>query len=170
MKPSVKFGLIYAGISVGLSLLTFGLGVEKDESVQTASRWINIALPAAVVFFGIRAQRDEFGNGYINFGKAFSTGFIISVIGNAIITVYTYLYFTILNPGMIDYIKLKQEEEMLKRGLTDSQVEAMASQMDTWSSPGMMSLFIIIGGVLLGAVISLICSAILKKEDPSESF
>jgi len=33
-----------------------------------------------------------------------------------------------------------------------------------------MSLFIIIGGVLLGAVISLICSAILKKEDPSESF
>jgi hypothetical protein len=170
MKPSIKFGLIYAGISIGISLLSFGLGIEKDDSVQTATRWISMGIPAIIVFLGIRAQRDEFGSGYITFGKAFSTGFIISFIGSAIISVYTYLYFTILNPGMIEYIKLKQEEEMLNRGLSESQVEAMASQMETWSSPGMMSFFIILGGIILGAVISLICSAILKKENPADNF
>lgn len=168
MKPSMKYGLIYAGISVGLSLLAFGLGMEKEDSVQSVTRWVSIALPAVTVFLGIRAQRDEFGNGFIGFGKAFGTGFMISLIGSAIITLYTYLYFTVLNPGMVDYIKLKQEEEMLNRGLSESQVEAMASQMETWASPGMMSLFIILGGILLGAVISLICSAILKKENPNE--
>ena len=169
MKPSLQYGLIYAGINIGLSLLAFGLGVEKDQTVQTASGWIYYALPVVIIFMGIRAQREVL-YGFISFGKAFSTGFIISLIGSILITLYTYLYFTILNPGMIDYIKLKQEEEMLARGMTDSQVEAISSQMEMWWSPGMMSLFLIIGGILLGTIISLISAAILKKENPADVF
>jgi hypothetical protein len=168
MKPYLKFGLIYAGAAIAYSLLTFGLGMEKDPSVQSAGQWFNIALPAVVIFLGIRERRNVTGNGYLSFGNGFGTGMGIAFIGGVISSVYTYLYFTILNPGMITWIKMRQEEEMIKRGMSDSEVEAFAGQMDTWSSPGMMSAFVVIGAILLGLVISLISSAILKKENPNE--
>jgi hypothetical protein len=153
---------------VAIPLLLFGLGMEKDPAVQKINNFTNIAIPAVIIFLGIREQRAGEGNGYLTFGKGFSTGMMIALIGGVISTVFTYLYFTILNPGIVTYIKLKQEEEMLKRGMSESQVESMAENMDTWTSPGMMTAFVFLGILLLGLVISLISSAILKKENPAE--
>jgi len=168
MKAQVKYGLIYGGIAIGLSLLLFGLGMEKDEGVQKITNFINVAIPAVIIFLGIREKRDVEGHGFLSFGKGFSTGFTIALIGGLVTTIYTYLYFAVLNPGMITYIRMKQEEELIKRGMSDSDVEKMASSMETWSSPGMMALFIFVGALLLGLVISLISAAILKKENPAE--
>jgi hypothetical protein len=169
MTATVKYGLIYGGISVAIPLLLYGLGMDKDDSVRNFSSVINIALPAVTIFLGIREQRETAGNGYISFGKGFSAGMVIALIGGVIGTVFTYLYFTVLNPGMVTYIKMKQEEELIKRGMSDSQVEQMASTMDMWTNPGMMSAFVLLGAILLGLIISLICSAILKKENPHEN-
>lgn len=170
MKTSVKYGLIYAGVGIGVSLLLFGLGMDKDESVQKVMNFVNVAIPAAIIFLGIREVRDKDGSGFMTFGKGFSTGMVIAVVGGLITTVYTYLYFTVLNPGMITYIKMKQEEEMIKRGMSESDVEAMAKAgtLDIWTSPGMMCVFVLLGVLLLGLVISLISAAILKKENPAE--
>lgn len=168
MKASFKYGLIYSGVGIGTSLLLFGLGMEKDEVVQKVLNFVNIAIPAVVIFLGIRVARAQEGNGFITFGTGFSTGIIITVIGGLITTLYTYLYFKILNPGMITYIKMKQEEEMIKRGMTDSEVELMADTMEFWANPGMMSAFVLIGIILLGLVITLISAAILKKENPAD--
>ncbi len=169
MSIPVKYGLIYAGISVAIPLLLFGLGMEKDPTVQKVSNFTNIAIPAVIIFFGIREQRDMAGNGYISFGKGFSSGMIIALIGGLIASAFTYLYFTVLNPGMVTYIKMKQEEEMIKRGMSESQVEAMAGTMEFWTSPVMMCAFVLIGTLLISLVISLISAAILKKENPAEN-
>lgn len=168
MKAPVRYGLIYGGIGIGISLLTYGLGIEKDDSVQSIIRWVNIALPAVMIFLGIRARRDEEGNGFISFGSGFSAGMIIASISAVITGIYTYLYMTVLNPGIVTYIKMKQEEELVKRGLSDSEIEQVSGNMDMWTSPGMMTLYTVVGILLLGLVISLISSAILKKENPQD--
>lgn len=68
---------------------------------------------------------------------------------------------------MLAYIRLKQEQEMLDRGMSDSDIEKMSGTMDFWTNPAMMSAFAFLGMVILGLVISLISAAILKKEDPA---
>jgi hypothetical protein len=55
----------------------------------------------------------------------------------------------------------------LKRGMSESEIEKIAGTMEIWSSPAMMTAFSFLGMVLIGLVISLISSGILKKEDPS---
>ena len=168
MKPSVRFGLILGGIMVALPLVIYGLGLEKDESMQRASSFVNVALIAVVVFMGIREHREKTGKGFITLGTGFSTGMIISLIGGAISAMFTVLYFSILNPGMITFIKMKQENAMLERGLSEEQIEKLSGNMEFWTSPGMLATFALIGTLLAGAVISLICAAMLKKENPSE--
>jgi branched-subunit amino acid ABC-type transport system permease component len=168
MKAPLKFGLIYAGVSIGISLLMFGLGLDKNDTVMKVINFASMAVAGTIIYFGIRERRDLEGNGYINFGKAFSTGFTITLIGDLFTAVYSYLYFTVLNPGMMTYIQMKQEEEMIKRGMSDSDVEAMAGTMAKWSTPEIYTGFAFLGILVVGLILSLILAAILKKENPAE--
>ena len=68
---------------------------------------------------------------------------------------------------MIMYIKLKQEEEMFKQGLSDSDIEKYSGMMEFTSRPDTLSGLAFLGTLVVGLVISLICAGILKKEDPS---
>ncbi|MBK8876258.1 MAG: DUF4199 domain-containing protein [Bacteroidetes bacterium] len=167
MKPNIQYGLILGGILIAISLLIYVLGLEKDETVTTVSGIINIAVPAIVTFLGIRELRDKYQHGFISFGQGFSCGLVISIIGGALSSIYSFLYFKVINPGMLAYIRLKQEQEMLDRGMSDSDIEKMSGTMDFWTNPAMMSAFAFLGMVILGLVISLISAAILKKEDPA---
>ena len=167
MKPFVKYGLMYGLLPAIVSLIIFSLGMSKDESAMTSMRWISLAIYCAVVFLGIRADRDEFRNGFISFGQAFGTGFKIVVIGAVIGAIMSFLYFTAIDPTMVDYIRLMQEEEMLERGMSQEEVDKMMPQMAKWTSVPMMVMFSLISGILIGCVITLISSAILKKEDPN---
>ena len=168
MKPSVRFGLILGTILVALPLIFYALGIEKNDVVQKVSGFLNVAIYAVLVFIGIKTTRDTIGNGFISFGAGFSAGMVISVLGSAISAVGTYLYFTVINPGIITYIKMKQEEALYEKGLSDAEVEKIAANMDFFSSPAMMTGFTFLGFMLLGLVVSLICAAIIKKENPAE--
>jgi hypothetical protein len=148
-------------------LLLFALGLDKEKSVQTISTIVNLIIIFSVLYVGIKAQRETMGNGYITFGSAFGTGFKMTLIASVISAVNSYLYFTVINPGMATFIKMQQEEELMERGMSDEQVAQISASMDMWLSPPVMALFALGGMILLGTVISLIVSAILKKEDPS---
>ena len=166
MKPSVRYGLLLGGVLSAIPLIYYAIGIEKDETVQTISGFLNVAITAVLIFMGIRETRTM-QNGYLTFGKGFSTGMMIAFVGGIISTVFSYLYFTVINPGMITYIKMKQEEEMLKRGMSDADIEKYAGTMEFWTSPVSMAAFALLGMLLIGLVISLISAGILKKEDPA---
>ena len=167
MKPNVKYGVILGGALMIISLLLYALGLDKDETVSKIAGIFNILIPAIITFLGIKALRDENQNGFITFGQGFSCGLVISIIGAVISGLYSYLYFLVINPWMVTYVRMKQEQEMLDRGLSESEVEKMAGTMEMWTTPGMMAAFAVIGMIVLGLVISLIAAAILKKEDPN---
>jgi hypothetical protein len=170
MKPSLKYGLMLGGILAAVPLIFFALGIEKEEIMQTISGFLNVGIAAVIVFLGIRETREIQGNGFISFGTGFSTGMMISMIGGAISAAFTYLYFTIINPGMVTYIKLKQEEKMMEGGMSDADLEKFSGTMDFWTNPGIMSAFSFLVMIFLGLVLSLICAGILKKEDPTAQF
>ena len=167
MNTSVKFGLILGVVLAAIPLIYYSLGLEKNETLQNVTIYLNMAILAAVTYIGIKQYRDQVGNGYISFGKGFSTGLVISIVGGAISALFTYLYFTVINPGMVTYIRMQQEQKLIERGMSDSEVEKMAKMMEMWTTPPMMAAFSLLGMIIIGLLISLICAGILKKEDPS---
>ncbi|HEX5001408.1 MAG TPA: DUF4199 domain-containing protein [Bacteroidia bacterium] len=167
MKPSVKYGLILGGVLAAFPLLVYALGMDKEESFQKISTIINLALISTILYLGIKEERDQHGNGFISFGKGFGTGIRISSIAALISMVFSYLYFTVINPGMVTYIKMKQEEELMNRGMSEEMIEKASANMDKWMSPEAMAGFSMFGTLLLGLVITLIVAALMKKEDPS---
>ncbi len=167
MKPHLQYGLMLSGVLIALPLIFFGIGIDKNQTAQNISSFLNVAATAVFVFMAIREVRHQNG-GYLSFGTGFSTGMKVSLVGGILCSLFIYVYFAYINPSMINFIRMKQEEEMLKKGMSDEMVEKYAGNMEAWTTPGMMVVYSFVGMILIGLVASLISSAILKKENPAE--
>ncbi len=168
MSNTVKYGLFYGILPAVLMLIIYALGMNREMSVQNYTQWISLAIYCAVLFLGIRAERDDVLGGYIKFGKAFGTGFKIVLIGTVIGTLMSLLYFIVIDPGYRDHLILLQEQKMIDSGTPPEQIEASMPYVEKFMTLPMMMVFSVVGSLLIGSVITLISSAILKKEDPNE--
>jgi predicted secreted protein len=168
MNNSLKYGLMYGLIPGFLYLIIYAIGLNRDQSTLEYIRYGSLVVYCAVIFLGIRSEREEVLNGFIRFGKAFSTGFRMVLIGTVVATVMSYLYFGVIDTGMRDFLIVQQEQELFDRGLSPEQVDAALPQIEKFMTTPMLLIFGALSSVLIGSVITLISAAILKKEDPNE--
>lgn len=167
MNSTVRYGLILGGLLSAWPLVLFALGLDREQSLQTVSTFVNLIIIGSVMYFALKQRRDVEGKGFMTVGQAFGHSFRISLIACIIASAFSYLYFTMVNPEIVDWMKLMQEEEMLARGASDAEVEQAMKMMETFMSPGFMVVMGMLVILVLCLVISLILAAFLKKEDPS---
>ncbi|HEX5964858.1 MAG TPA: DUF4199 domain-containing protein [Pyrinomonadaceae bacterium] len=83
-KIVLTFGLISGAISAALMMGTVRfidqIGFDRGVIVGYTA----IVLSFLLVFFGIRSYRENVGNGYISFGRAFQVGILIALISSII--------------------------------------------------------------------------------------
>lgn len=167
MKPSIKYGLLVSATGILISLLVYVLGMDKTETGQYLG-WINVVIMIICMVIGIKETREKFFGGFISFGQAFKVTAVIVLISAVITGIYTYLYMTMINPGMVDYIHEQQYNKMLEKGMPEDQIEAAMKMSEAWTTPGMMSMWAVLGGIVIGLIIGAIISAIVKKPNPNE--
>jgi len=167
MNPSVKYGLLVSATGILISLLVFILGLDKSDAGQYLG-WLNIPLMIIFMVMAIKEKRTGMG-GFIAFGPAFKTVAGMVVISAVVTALYTYLYFTAINPGMVDFIKEKQILQMEGRGMSDEEIDAAMQMSSKFMSPGVMTLFTLLGGIGLGLLVGAIVAAVAKKPDPAQA-
>ena len=166
MKPSVKYGLVVASTGILLSLIIYIIGLDKTDTGKYLG-WLNIPIMIVLMVVAIKETREKFFGGYISFGQAFKTVAVMVVISAAITAVYTYFYFTAINPSMVDYIHEQQYAEFLDQGMSDQEIERAMQMSSKFTSPGAMTIWTFVGGTVIGLIIGAIVSAIVKKPDPN---
>jgi len=94
-------------------------------------------------------------------------GFWVTVIATVIAAVYSYLYFTVINPGIIEEILIKSEEQILEQNpdISDAQLEQALSMTEMFVSPLVMTIFSVIFSIIAGAIVSLLIAIFVKRED-----
>lgn len=165
MKPFLKFGLLSAVIGIFISLLTYVMGLDKSQTGQYIG-WINIPVTIILMVMCVKQSREMLYNGFITFGQAFKNLFLMLVVSSVISGVFMYFYTSAINPTLIDYIKEQQALEMEKKGMDQAAIDNAMAMSEKFISPGMMTVWTILGGLLLGIVIALIISAIMKRNNP----
>jgi preprotein translocase subunit YajC len=164
MNTKVFFGLILALANIVLSLVGFFLGFQTDKIAQ--GQWYNL-LPLVVfiviLWFGIRAVREEAKDKSLTYGKGVGAGFLISLYGGLIGSIYSFVHFTFINPNFADYQVDFVREKWVQKGLSDAQMEAVEKFTRVFLSPALMSITGLFMTLLLGVVVALILAAILKR-------
>jgi hypothetical protein len=80
----LRYGLIAGGIIIGASIIALIInGKEMDLDTGAVIGWTSMLLALTFVYIGVRSYRLQLPDQSITFGKAFLTGFLISLVATA---------------------------------------------------------------------------------------
>jgi hypothetical protein len=157
---SLMWGAILGIILIVYSLLLYFL----DLSTNRALGYVAWLITIVIVFYAMKVYRDKVNQGALSFGNAFAIGILVCLISGLISAIFAYIQFSVLSPELIDKMIQIGEERLLSRGMPDDMVERSMAMSRKFMTPAMISLMAFIMSVIIGAVISLILAAIVKKE------
>lgn len=166
-KTVLTFGLISGAI---LSLMMLGtlpfldkIGFDKGEIIG----YTTMVLSFLLVFFGIRSYRENVGGGAISFGRAFSVGILITLIGClCYVVTWEIIYFKLM-PGFAEKYVSHIVEQLRASGasqqMIDAKIEEMKGFKAMYDNPLINSAISFLEPLPVGLIMTLISAAILRK-------
>ena len=160
-KANFTNGLILALVGIVYSLVMYFL----DLTLNKVQGYVFLVIILVILYFLLKSYRDNFKHGLITYGESVGAGVIISLYYVLIMAVFTYILYTIIDPGLITKQLAQAEEAMRAKGnLTDGQIEAGMKFTEKIMKPGMMVIISVFFGMLWATIISLLVSIFIKKE------
>ena len=161
-KNALIYGAILGGISVLYSITLWLLGLTLNKPLG----YVGIVFTLGVMYFGTKDYRDKHLGGYMEYGKAFSSNFLIGLYACIISTVYTFLLFKFIDPTLIDTIKETAINAAMQKNsnVSEEQIEQGMSKMSFLMSPTFFAITALFGGAIMAALAGLIVAIFQKKE------
>lgn len=167
-KIVLTFGLIGGVMISALMLATVPfakqIGFDKAQYVG----YTVMVLSFLMVFFGIRSYRENVGNGYITFGRAFAIGALITLITSlCYVITWEVVYFKLMPNFVQDYANYLVEK-MREAGATQQAIDAKMQEMrdfkQLYDNPLLNPLITLIEPVPVGLLITFISSLLLRRK------
>jgi predicted Co/Zn/Cd cation transporter (cation efflux family) len=160
-KANLTNGLILALIGIVYTLVMYFL----DLTLNKTQSYVFMVVMLVVLYFLLKSYRDNIRHGQITFGESVGAGVVIGLYYSVIMAVFTYILYTVIDPGLIAKQLVQAEEAMRAKGnLTESQIEGAMKFTQKIMKPGIMVFTGIFFGMLWATVISLLVSIFIRKE------
>lgn len=156
-QVGIRYGLILGLTSVVISLVTFIADLRESSAINILS----LAVTITFLIMAMKYFRDQ-NSGFMKFGQGFGIGMIVTAISSLLSGIFTMIYFKFINTKMLEEISDKAHQEWEKAGM-DEKAIATAEKFIT---PEFMFITIVVGGLIFGAILALIVSAIMQKKQP----
>ncbi|AFD06049.1 DUF4199 domain-containing protein [Solitalea canadensis] len=161
-KTALTYGL-YMGLGLmAFSLIMYMLAIPLDSKLH----YVQYLIYFVVIWFGIKHHRDQDLGGYISYGRGLGCGTLIAGVAGIIMGIYTFILFKYIDPDLVNQIFAAQEKQMLDSGQSQEQVDKMINMSKGFMQPWMMGLIVVPTVIFSGFILSLIVSAVHKKEQP----
>ena len=175
MKRVIKvFGLISGAICIVMMVLSSifrdQIGWERGMIVGYTS----MILSLGVIFFAVQSYKNNAGNGYVSFGKAFRIGLWITLISSAIYAGTWLVIYYNTKPNIMEQYYVHMVEKMKADGASQAELAKAAKDkewgMKIFENPVTNFLWAFIFEPLpIGLIISLITAALLRsKKKPAD--
>jgi hypothetical protein len=159
-KANLINGLILGLIGIVFSLVMYFLDLTTNKWAGRAFYIIEII----VLFFLVKSYRDKYMHSMITYGQALGAGVVICLYEAIIAAVFAYILFALIDPGLIDKMLALSEEESVKRGLSQEQIDlGMKFTRKIMTAP-VLTIFSIFASMFVGTILSLIVAAFVRKE------
>ncbi len=164
MSTTFTYGLILAITNIALSLIGFFLGYQTDKMAQGQwFQWLVYLAIFGVIWFGIRAVREESKDKSLSYGRGVGTGVMIALYAGLIGGVYGYIHFAFINPDFTEYLVQFVRAQNAAKGVPDAQLDAIDQGIRFMYRPLFLAIISPIFYVCIGLVGSLIMSIFLKR-------
>jgi hypothetical protein len=163
MVTTVLFGLYSAGVAIVLTLIQYFTGIDRTSTANWLA-WLNVPFLVLFIWMAMKERKEEDFGGTITYGQCIGTGTLVGFFAGIVGAIFTYVYFTSINPGIVDFTVQKQSAGMQAQQMDPEKLKAGMAMMKQWFIPiGVGG--VLIGDVLFGLIISLIVGAFVKTKD-----
>jgi hypothetical protein len=166
MKNALNWGVIMGIVLIIYSLLMFFLDLSLEKWVS----WVSYIFIIGVLVLGTINYRDKALGGVMTYGQALGFGVMTILFASIINAIYFYVFVVFIDPEFINKMLAQTEEMYVKQGLSEQQIETAMGMVKKFMNPILMCLISIPSTVFMGLIISLITSAIFKKNQPEIKF
>ena len=157
-RTALKWGVI-----LGIALIVYSLALYLTDSVGNSSLgFISFALSIAGLVLAMRDYRTLNG-GYMSYGEGLSVGTLTSAVSGLLSSVFSVFYTTVIDTGAMARMVERTREQLEDSGTSDDVIEQQLSIIEMFQSPGLSFAFGVIGSVIFGLLLSLVVSAIMRR-------
>ena len=177
-KSAMTYGVYLAGISIVWSLIIWAGGLLEKMGLfgSMALGLVNLAIMVTFLLICTKLYRDRVLDGNITFGNAFVLGLMIVVFSTIITGVFSYILNKYIDPEYMGRVVAAMQEKMYQwlssKGMSQDQIDAAMTKFEQKGvkTPFETVIANIEGGLIGGSIMSLISSAIVKKNKKSDAF
>jgi len=161
----INYGIITGVVMILFSLILYLLDMFLNRTVSS----IGYVFLIGGMIWGTLDYRKKSLNGFMTYGQAFKTSFLIGLFAAVLGLIYTYLFFTVIAPDAVQAIIEMSRQSTIESSpqLSEDEIDRAMEMSAAFMSPIMLTIWGFVSQVLISAVIALIASIFLKKEDKS---
>ncbi len=164
-RIALKWGLIAGIISIILSVATQLLGVKNSENISIGF-FLSLIAFAFTCLIQVLAMNDykSQNNGYMSYSEGLGIGLLSGTIWGVVSGGFNIIYVKYIdNSDMVKQANVMRQR-MEEQGATDAQMELNEKMIAYLTDPSFLFIINVIVGFIGGLIVSLVISAILKKE------
>lgn len=164
-KVSVWKANLTNGLILGLAGIVYSLVIYfLDLSFNKAQGLVFVLIQLILLFFLLKSYRDNYLHGQITYGQSFGAGVIICLYYAVIMTLFTYILYTVIDTGLLSKQLAFTEEAMVKKGSPQTSIDTAMAIQSKIMKPAIIAPLSIFGNMLWGVIISLLVSIFIRKE------
>jgi hypothetical protein len=161
-KPALIYGAILGFVSVFISLVFYFIGMATVNWVN----WVNGAIGIVLLVYLMLNYRREYLGGFATFGQIFWMVLVAGIISTIIGSIYTYLLYTVIDPGLLEQVKIAAQEKIMSNSrIPESMYDDIFERMEKRTTVTSIVRMSLIAGPIVQAIIGLIVAAFIKKEE-----
>lgn len=162
-KSSFTSGIYLGIVLILISVILYVAGFTFEKWVQ----FITYPILIAGAVYAQLSYRKSLG-GEITYGQSLGVGVMAIVFASVLSSIYVYLLYTVIDPGLMEQLRVVTEQRIVEQGkVSEEQLDTVMNMAMKFQTPPIMAVMGVLGGALIGLIISLI-TAIFTKKNPSD--
>jgi len=157
---AMSYGL-YMGLALILNSVIFYV---MGSPFAPACGYISYAITIAGIAWAMRTYRDNNPEAGVTYGRALGLGTLQSLFASLIFAFFIFILYKLVDKSLIDKSLAFAEEQLLRKGISENQIDTMMSMSKKMMTPVFYSLSQIFGITLMGFLFSLILAIFFKKQ------
>jgi hypothetical protein len=168
LKTVLKYGLIAAALMIAVIILSFWWqGVDRvieRMDMRAVVGYATMVVALGLIFFALREDRSRVGE--LPFARGLGLGLAITGVASGLFGLATVALYAAIGPGETDrFLRAYVEHGAAQSGDAEAVIAAVADYeagLHLWLNPWFHGLVMFITVALLGVVISLLASWLLR--------
>jgi hypothetical protein len=167
-KIVLTFGLIAGAILAAVMIVEFALPSRIGFQSGYIVGYTSMVIAFLMVYFGVRAYRDNVAGGRIGFGRAFVVGLLITAVATACYVATWEVIFYKVAPDFADKYAAYAVDKVRQSGATDAQVAAKVQEMakfkEAYRNPLVNIAYTILEPLPVGILFTLVTAGVLSRK------